>query len=178
MRQNKHCDRSYIEGRLVTPNGNILLDSNEVVQPGARVVVHVKPVDAKLYAKHTPRLYTERQWWALTEEQRLEYILNLTYDQEVYVGDIVAMMAAQGERAAPEEDPDVQCRLCWRRGHSPRWCPSKDRPGFVQVSKRRMPHGIPASSLRVAKEEEYDDAFVDATGRLLVLKDSALAALK
>lgn len=171
MRQNKHCDRSYIEGRLVAPDGPVPLGSNDVVQPDARVLVYVKPVDAKLYAKHTPRIYTHREWWKLTEEQRLQHVLGLTFDQMVYVGDAVAMYAAQGAQPAPEEDADLQCRLCGRRGHSPRWCPSKDKPGFVPLAKRRMPHGIPARALREAREEEYDDAFLDANGRLLVLRD-------
>lgn len=167
MRQNKNCDRSYIVGRRV--GGDDDLDGNAWMQPGDRVVVRVKPVDKKLYARHTPRIFTDREWRELGEEQRLDHILGLTFDQHVYVGDAVAMASNIRRADPPPHDPDVRCQLCGRVGHTPRWCTAKDKPGFVQLKWRRMPHGIPRHRLRDATEDEYDDAFLDATGRMLVL---------
>lgn len=167
MRQQKNCDRSYIVGRLV--EGEHDLNGNQWMQPGDRVIVRVRPVDRKLYARHTPHLYTDKEWAALTEAQRLDYILGLTFDQLVYVGDALGMAANIRRADPPPHDPNVRCQLCGRVGHTPRWCTSKDKPGFVQLRWRRMPHGIPRAQLREAREEEYDDAFMDAEGRMLVV---------
>lgn len=170
MKSNKNCDRSYIEGWLVHNEEKVLLRGNECITPGSRVIVYVKPVDNKLYARHTPKLYTEKEWWKLTEEERLDYVTDLTFSQMVYVGDALSMLTTQREKEAPEEDSSIRCQLCGRYGHTPRWCKSRHKSGFVPLNRRKQPHGIPRKHLREARDDEYDEAFLDSSGRMLVVK--------
>jgi len=171
MKNNKNCDRSYIEGWLVQKEeeGQVLLGGNEWIHPGDKVVVYVKPVDNKLYARHSPKIYTEREWLGLTENERIDHVTSLTFNQTVYVGDALSMSIAQQEMEPPKEDPDTHCQLCGRSGHTPHWCTSRHKPGFVPLKWRKKPHGIPRQHLREARQEEYDEAFLDSSGRMLVV---------
>jgi len=163
-RQNKNHDRCrcYIEGWL----DNRLLMGNDELSPNMKIVVKVHPVDSQIFNKYTPKkMYKINEWWKLTEDERLNHILNITFNETIYVGDAVKMLEVE----APEEPDGSYCSACCRNGHTARWCPSKTKNGFVPINRRRMPHGIPKERLRLATEDEYDNAFLDSNGKLMVI---------
>lgn len=171
-RQNKaNLQHHYIAGYLVDDDAMVELQSNDVVPAGAHINIKRVPVDTKFYKQYCQRLSpTHDQWWKKTEEERLQYVLSMTFSDMVYVGD-----AAKADQALqdhePEFDDTLVCGACGRIGHGHWHCFKKREKGFVPLSKRPLPHGIPGSKLRAAATEaDLDVAYKTADGRLVVVK--------
>lgn len=172
-RQTKaNLQHHYLAGFLANDDGQMVeLQSNDVVQVGSRISVKRVPVDAKYYKQYCQRVSpTHEQWWKMTEDERLTAVLNMTFNDMVYVGDAAkADLALQDHE--PEFDDTLHCSACGRIGHGHWYCPKKREKGFVPLSKRQLPHGIPGSKLRaVTSEADLDSAYKTADGRLVVMK--------
>lgn len=171
-RQTKaNLQHHYLAGFLVDDGEMVELQSNDVVPVGSRISVKRVPVDTKYYKQYCQRMPpTHEQWWKMNEDERLSAVLNMTFNDMVYVGDAAkADLALQDQE--PEFDDTLQCSACGRIGHGHWHCPKKREKGFVPLSKRQLPHGIPASKLRtVASEADLDSAYKTADGRLVVMK--------
>jgi len=160
----------YLKGRLEGCTGD--LASNDVVAPGDHILVRRVPVSAELYKRHCRRVPpSSKQWWRLSEEERLRDVLSMTFNDMVYVGDADAAQAMQQNAPTPDFDESVTCPCCGHVGHE-RWhCKRKFEPGFVPLAKRQLPHGIPRNKLRVAvTDADMDVAYQTVDGTLVVVK--------
>lgn len=165
-----NLQRHYLSGRLEGAARD--LGSNDVVPPGSRIVVKREPVDADLHKRYCRRVPpTHKQWARMTEKERLDHVLGMTFEDMVYVGDVAAAEAAFAQRPAPVYDDAKQCSACGRQGHDPWECPKKRDKAFVPLARRQLPHGIPRSKLRPAvTDADLDVAYRTAEGELVVLR--------
>ena len=158
----------YIAGRL--EHSDRPLQSDDVVERGARILVKRVPVDAALAKAHSKPHPTLAEWARLSEEARLAHVLSMTFNDVVHVAD--AHAAERARQDAPEEyNPNLHCGTCGRTGHGPWSCPKRNVRGFVPLMRRHLPHGIPHSRLKpVECEDELDRAYRTHDGELVVFK--------
>lgn len=167
-RQSKtNLQHHYIVGQL--EGCDHPLQSSDQVHVGARILVKRMPVDSAIAKRHSRPHPTMAEWARFTEEQRLDYVLSMTYNDMVHVSDAVAAERVRQDTPV-EYDPNLQCGTCGRRGHGPWSCPKRNQKGFIPLARRSLPHGIPVSRLRpVECEEELDRAYRTHDGQLVVV---------
>jgi len=146
-----------------------ILGSNDVIPPGAKILVKREPVDSNLYKQYCRKVSpTHKEWVKMGDEERLDYVLGMTFSDCVYVGDAAALESQK--RPVVAYDPDVQCSICGRVGHREWNCHKKNERGFIPLARRHMPHGIPQNRLRAPQsEEEIDRAYRLLDGSLVVV---------
>lgn len=157
----------YISGHLV--DSDRPLQSSDDLLPGSRIVIKREPVDAALAKRHGKPQPTMAQWARLTEDERLDHVLAMTFDDMIHLADAAA--AERARQDAPEDyNEALQCGTCGRKGHGPWSCPKRNVRGFIPLARRHLPHGIPHSRLRpVETEDELDRAYRTHDGQLVVV---------